>query len=174
MPVYSDTWLPTEEELTVQEITVSTPVLRAGALHLGKYCEEQSKEYMLCRKELRDPRKCIDEGKAVTSCALDFFRKMKEHCKEEMHKFADCLNYTSANMEYKYCRKTQNIYDLCVLNALNLERPEIGYYSRPKIHDSRRPKPPPEPSLEFPDATPSLPPDYPRQEPVFGRGRTYE
>lgn len=33
---------------------------------------------MLCKGELKDPRKCIKEGKAVTNCALSFFRKVKK------------------------------------------------------------------------------------------------
>lgn len=39
MGIKEDFNLPTEEELTVQEVNVSTSVLRAGAFHLGKACE---------------------------------------------------------------------------------------------------------------------------------------
>lgn len=31
--------LPTEEELTVPEVNVSSAVLRTASFHLGKYCE---------------------------------------------------------------------------------------------------------------------------------------
>lgn len=34
--------LPTEEELTVPEVNLSGPALKAGAFHLGKYCEFQN------------------------------------------------------------------------------------------------------------------------------------
>ena len=51
-----DIWLPTEEELTVQEVPLGTPSLRAGAMHLGKACEVQNNEFMLCRGETQDPR----------------------------------------------------------------------------------------------------------------------
>lgn len=40
MVVTTNLNLPTEEELTVQEIEVSTPGLRAAAFHMGKACEE--------------------------------------------------------------------------------------------------------------------------------------
>ena len=53
-----DIWLPTEEELTVQEVPLGTPSLRAGAMHLGKACEVQNNEFMLCRGETQDPRFC--------------------------------------------------------------------------------------------------------------------
>lgn len=39
MVVTMDTKLPTEEELTVQELNLSGPALRAGSAHLGKYCQ---------------------------------------------------------------------------------------------------------------------------------------
>lgn len=35
--------LPSEEELSVEEINLGTPSLRAGSFHLGKYCEHPSK-----------------------------------------------------------------------------------------------------------------------------------
>lgn len=40
MVVTLDTELPTEEELTVPELKLSGPALRAGAFHLGKYCQD--------------------------------------------------------------------------------------------------------------------------------------
>jgi hypothetical protein len=30
-----------------------------------------------CRTETADPRICLDAGKAVTSCSLEFFKKIK-------------------------------------------------------------------------------------------------
>lgn len=39
MVITSDMELPTEEELTVQELNLSGPALRAGSAHLGKYCQ---------------------------------------------------------------------------------------------------------------------------------------
>lgn len=39
MGITDDVWLPTEEELTVQEVPLSGPALKAGAFHLGKACE---------------------------------------------------------------------------------------------------------------------------------------
>ena len=34
--------LPVEEELTVPEVNLSSASLRAGAFHMGKYCENQN------------------------------------------------------------------------------------------------------------------------------------
>lgn len=42
MVLTNDVHLPTEEELTVPEVNLSSSALRAGAFHLGKYCEKQN------------------------------------------------------------------------------------------------------------------------------------
>lgn len=61
MVVTNKMWLPTEEELTVEEVPLGTPYLKAGAQHLGKYCEAVNNEFMLCRTETGDPRACLKE-----------------------------------------------------------------------------------------------------------------
>ena len=38
-----DDWLPTYEELDVQEVKLTASPLRAGAHHFGKYCDDQCK-----------------------------------------------------------------------------------------------------------------------------------
>ena len=45
-----DFTLPAKEELTVEEINLSTPALRAGAFHLGKYCEKPSQVCLVVDK----------------------------------------------------------------------------------------------------------------------------
>ena len=40
--------LPTEEELTVPEVSLSSASLRAGAFHMGKYCENQNNVRAYC------------------------------------------------------------------------------------------------------------------------------
>ena len=67
---------PSDQELTTEECPLGTPYLRAGAGHLGRYCEAQNNEFMLCRHETRDPTVCLAQGKAVTSCTNEFFKKV--------------------------------------------------------------------------------------------------
>lgn len=43
MAVTEDVVLPSNEELTVQEITVSSPYLRATANYMGYYCDDKCK-----------------------------------------------------------------------------------------------------------------------------------
>ncbi|KAK7087084.1 ndufa8, NADH-ubiquinone oxidoreductase complex I 19kd subunit [Halocaridina rubra] len=158
--ITKDITLPSYEELTVQEVNISTPYLRAGAFHLGKMCENQNNEYMLCRKEENDPRKCINEGKEVTACALNFFRQIKNSCLEEFNQYANCLDKSSKDFEYRHCRNTQAVFDKCVLDNFGIERPDFGYFCRPKVHQTTRPKPEETP-IEFPGATEPIPPPPP-------------
>ena len=55
-------------------------------------------------------RKCITEGKDVTSCSMDFFRKVKAMCATEFMSYATCLERGSSNMEFRHCRNTQVRY----------------------------------------------------------------
>uniref|UniRef100_T1J0Q6 NADH dehydrogenase [ubiquinone] 1 alpha subcomplex subunit 8 n=1 Tax=Strigamia maritima TaxID=126957 RepID=T1J0Q6_STRMM len=160
--------LPNDVELTVEEIPVSSPGLRAAAHHLGKFCDEESKEFMLCRQELLDPRLCIKEGRAVTACAMNFFRKLKVACRGEFEAYSKCLEYSSPEMHYRYCRDQQGVYDKCMLENMDMERPETGYFSLPRVHQSKRPEPPLRIPKVYPDPTPGLPDDYPRDPAVYG------
>lgn len=56
------------------QINVSSAVLKAAAHHYGSQCDKPNKEFMLCRWEEKDPRKCLEEGRKVNECALNFFR----------------------------------------------------------------------------------------------------
>ncbi|CRK90926.1 CLUMA_CG004615, isoform A [Clunio marinus] len=163
-----DIYLPPDEELTVPEVNLSSPALRAGSFHMGKYCENQNNEFMLCRDELDDPRKCIAEGRAVTACALEFFRKVKKSCYEEFTQYTTCLDKSSGDLAFKHCRLTQGVYDKCMLDNLNLERPPYGYFCRVRVHHTDRPEPEKPGKVVYADATPGLPDDYPRTPAKFG------
>lgn len=168
MVLTKDITLPTDEELTVEEVNLTGAALRAGAFHLGKFCENQNNEFMLCRNELEDPRKCINEGKMVTSCTLEFFRKVKNSCYGEFTQYANCLDKSSSLLEFRQCRKTQAVLDKCMVDNMGVERPPYGYFCRAKIHETTRPKPEePKPAI-YPDATPFLPDDYPRPPAKYG------
>jgi len=156
--------LPTEEELTVEEVNVSFPYLRAASFHLGKYCESVNNEFMLCKDETNDPRKCVDAGKGVTACTLEFLRKVKANCLHEFNDYTRCLDYTSPDCRFEECRKTQAVFDSCILDKLGQKRVPFGYFTEIRIHESSRPKPPPEPPIVIKDPLPELPsPDIERK-----------
>lgn len=54
MPVTYDIELPTNEELTVPEVNLTTAALRAGSVYFGKFCETQSKVMLQLNKYLSD------------------------------------------------------------------------------------------------------------------------
>lgn len=137
----NDFKFPSEEELTTQECPLGTPYIRAGAHHLGRYCEAQNNEFMLCRHETKDPIKCLPEGKVVTSCTNEFFKKVKATCGETFTQYAMCLEQKSGRMESRLCRDIQAKFDNCMKENMGLDRPPLGYYSLIRVHDSNRPAP---------------------------------
>ena len=106
------------KDLEIEELDATSSVLLAAAYHMGKYCEEDFKDFMGCRYVTKDPRQCLKEGNLVTKCAVSFFKVLKENCHEEFTKHWTCLDLN--NQEYGFCRKTQKPYDKCVLDKLNL------------------------------------------------------
>lgn len=75
---------------------------------------------MLCRYELKDPRKCLKEGKDVTKCAIEGFQDIKKHCGSEFQAHVDCVINTSStasndeqyvNIKICYPPLTKKFYD---------------------------------------------------------------
>ncbi|XP_022909742.1 NADH dehydrogenase [ubiquinone] 1 alpha subcomplex subunit 8 [Onthophagus taurus] len=168
MGITEQTYLPTEEELTVQEVNVSGPVLKAGAHHLGNDCLHENNEFMLCRNETNDPRKCIAEGKAVTNCALNFFRKVKSSCADEFMQYVNCIDKSSSYQLFAPCRKTQGVFDKCMKDQLGMERPPYDQFARVQVHHTERPKPEVEPPAVYADAPQFLPENVEKPPAKYG------
>ncbi|XP_058015272.1 NADH dehydrogenase [ubiquinone] 1 alpha subcomplex subunit 8 [Ahaetulla prasina] len=132
--------LPSLEELDVPEVPVGTAVLKAGAHHYGSQCNQFNKEFMLCRWEEKDPRKCLKEGRAVSKCAMDFFKQIKLHCAEPFNQYWNCLD-DSNTLKLCHCRKQQQLFDDCVLDKLGWVRPELGQLSKVTKVKTDRPLP---------------------------------
>ncbi|XP_051835535.1 NADH dehydrogenase [ubiquinone] 1 alpha subcomplex subunit 8 [Antechinus flavipes] len=149
--------LPTLDELKVEEVNVSSAVLKAAAHHYGSQCDKINKKFMLCRWEEKDPRRCLKEGKLVNQCAVDFFRRIKTHCAEPFTEYWTCVDYSELQ-ELRRCRKEQAKFDDCVLKKLGWVRPDLGELSKTtKVHTTRplpenpyhsRPRPEPNPAYE--------------------------
>ncbi|CAL8321337.1 unnamed protein product [Lota lota] len=138
MPTKVD--LPTLEELSVDEVNVSSAVLKASAHHFGSQCDQPNKEFMLCRWEEKDPRKCLEEGRKVNACALNFFRQIKGNCAESFTEYWTCLDYSNI-AELRRCRTEQHSFDSCVLDKLGWERPDLGELSKVTKVATSRPLP---------------------------------
>ncbi|XP_061460195.1 NADH dehydrogenase [ubiquinone] 1 alpha subcomplex subunit 8 [Rhineura floridana] len=155
MPATVD--LPSQQELEVEEVSVSTAVLKAAAHHYGSQCDRPNKEFMLCRWEEKDPRKCLKEGKEVNRCALDFFRQVKLHCAEPFTQYWTCIDYNHL-LELRHCRKQQEVFDECVLDKLGWVRPDLGQLSKVTKVKTERPLP------ENPYSSRARPPSNPPPE----------
>uniref|UniRef100_A0A8C2PF54 NADH dehydrogenase [ubiquinone] 1 alpha subcomplex subunit 8 n=1 Tax=Capra hircus TaxID=9925 RepID=A0A8C2PF54_CAPHI len=139
--------LPSLEDLKVQEVKVSSSVLKAAAHHYGAQCDKPNKEFMLCRWEEKDPRRCLEEGKLVNQCALEFFRQIKRHCAEPFTEYWTCIDYSGLQL-FRHCRKEQAQFDKCVLDKLGWVRPDLGELSKVTKVKTDRPLPEPNPEVE--------------------------
>ncbi|KAI7694030.1 NADH dehydrogenase [ubiquinone] 1 alpha subcomplex subunit 8 [Sarcoptes scabiei] len=170
MPLTENINLPTFEELDVQDVNISQPVLIASGPYFGKYCDHQSK-YMLCKLEEKDPRKCLNEGKAVTMCGHDFFRKVGETCRAEVERMAKCMEFTDTQTRFIYCRKEQKQVRKCMEEKLGIKKPPFGYFSQLRIHETSRPKPKSF-ATEFKDSNVDVPDNFEEKVDEIGRGKT--
>ncbi|KAL3288443.1 hypothetical protein HHI36_002888 [Cryptolaemus montrouzieri] len=168
MSILEDAYLPTDEELTTQEVNLSGPVLKAAAFHYGNACLAENNEFMLCRTETNDPRACIKEGKAVTNCALNFFRQVKKSCSAEFMQYYNCIDKSSTDQAYSPCRKTQAVFDKCMKDNLNIERAPFDYFARVQVHKTNRPRPLEEPIPHYPNTPVALPEDAPKPPAKYG------
>lgn len=141
MVLTDDITLPSEEELTREEIPLTHNFFLSSAMWLGKYCDNQCKDFMLCRQELMDPRKCLDKGHKVTDCGLEFFKKVKKTCKEELEWYTKCLDFSGREPHYFKCRREQALFDGCMYES-GFERAKFGHFQVLRIHDPdwERPK----------------------------------
>ncbi|XP_060049431.1 NADH dehydrogenase [ubiquinone] 1 alpha subcomplex subunit 8-like [Erinaceus europaeus] len=149
--------LPTVKDLKVQEVNVSSSVLKAAAHHYGAQCDKPNREFMLCCWEDKDPRWCLEEGKLVNKCALDFFREIKLHCAEIFKEYWTCIDYSNLQL-FHHCCKQQTKFDECVLDKLGWVWPDLGELSKvtkvktdrplPKNPYHSKPRPEPNPPIE--------------------------
>ncbi|KAF8360826.1 hypothetical protein PRIPAC_87749 [Pristionchus pacificus] len=142
MALTRDVKMPSDAELTVpQEITISTPYLKAVGPYMHMHCEAEIKVYMLRRRELEDPRATLKEGAAVTACGVRFLQSLKKNCAEQTKAFADCIDHGSSKLYVSKCRAEQAKMDQCVEEQLHIKRPALGYFSKPMVYESAKPRP---------------------------------
>jgi len=100
------------QDLEVEELNITSAVLTAGAEHFSKHCKAESDAFMMCRTGDKDPRKCLEEGRRVTQCGMDFFKLVKSTCNESFTAQWTCLEYN--HHQFQHCRKTQKEFDNCM------------------------------------------------------------
>jgi len=142
MTATNETYLPTYEDLYVPPLNLTSSALKAGSHYFAQACDLQSKEFMLCRAEEKDPRKCLKYNKEVSKCANGFFFNVRKNCADSFTDYWKCLdNAPEGQMSYRFCRKTQQQFDACMKEKMNMDRQEVGYMSKVRLFNSDRPKP---------------------------------
>lgn len=96
---------------------------------------------------------------------MEFMKKLKAKCKAEVEAFAKCMEWNSPTLEYRYCRKAQMLFDNCMKEKLQMERPPPNYFNQLRVHNTNRPKPQ-EDLPKFENPVKGLPDDYPRRDPI--------
>nr|CAD2183879.1 unnamed protein product [Meloidogyne enterolobii] len=181
MTASANTELPSDSELVVpQELTLSTPWLKAVVVYMGAKCEKEMNEFMLLRREYgNDPRKVLKEGREVTACGVNFIRELRRNCLKEVTDYAKCLDdCRGGEMLIPYCRRLQYPLDICVEEKMGIKRPMVGYFSKLHVHESQKEQPPrPEYprnySEEFSKVMDELPENYPIKLDNYKRYRPY-
>lgn len=140
MTLTDDVYLPSPEEIKHNEIPLTHNYMITSAMWLGKYCDHQCKEFMLCRTEEADPRRCLEYGRQVTECGLEFFKKLKRTCREEYEWYTKCIDWTGSEPTFNRCRHEQGIFDGCMADH-GFERAKFGDFTMLRVHESDRPKP---------------------------------
>lgn len=63
---------------------------------------KNKKEFMLCKSEEKDPRMCLKYNKELSSCASNFFHKVRENCAAQFTDYWMCLDKApEGQMSYK-------------------------------------------------------------------------
>lgn len=172
MVLTDDITLPTEDEIGHKEIPLTHNFFLASAMWLGKYCDNECKDFMLCRQEIKDPRKCLKYGHGVTDCGLDFFKKVKNTCKDELEWYTKCLDYSGRAPIFQRCRREQAIFDGCMYSN-GFERAKFGDFQKVRVHEPEWERPKRYVPL-FPDSIETFDIYDPenRRPPVLGTGQS--
>ncbi|EFJ12296.1 hypothetical protein SELMODRAFT_149059 [Selaginella moellendorffii] len=96
----------------------TTPVLMSVARHVARRCTAQNKAFMECKRSLRDPEKCLDEGHQVMGCVSSLIKELHATCGKEMESYTGCMDYYSKDLEM--CRQKQKEFEAaCPLPELS-------------------------------------------------------
>jgi len=102
----------------VEELGATSAPLKSAAFFIGAHCKEFNEDFMLCKKETRDPGHCLKEGRRVTRCSIDLITKMRENCLQQFDAHWNCLELH--NQEYYHCRKPERTLNKCMFEKLGL------------------------------------------------------
>jgi len=122
----------------IQELGTTSGPLKSAAFFIGAYCKDYNEDFMLCKKESRDPEHCLKEGRRVTRCAQDLISKMRDNCLKEFDAHWECLEWN--NQKYNMCRKPERTLNKCMFEKLGLTKTIPGSpEGQTPIHEVQKP-----------------------------------
>ena len=65
------------------------------------------------------------------------------------------MKYFKKILFFFSCKKSQAVFDKCILAHFGQEKPEIGYFSKVRLHHTKRVRP--DTTIEFPEPLPEPP-----------------
>ncbi|KAJ3254216.1 hypothetical protein HK103_007461 [Boothiomyces macroporosus] len=104
----------------VDEVGATSAPLLSMAYFFGSACKDYSEDFVLCKNESQDPRKCLKEGRKVTRCAIDLIEKLKLNCNKSWEGHWKCLDENNQMLEK--CRPQEKVFNDCVFQKLGLEK----------------------------------------------------
>ena len=126
----------------VDEVGCTSAPLESMAFHFNAHCAEYSQDFVLCKKESKDPAHCLKEGRKVTRCAQSLIEKLRGGCMDVWEKHWQCLDMNNHMLEK--CRSEERGFNDCVLTkfvkAFDSAFDSIETFNPPKfiIRDWRR------------------------------------
>lgn len=108
-----------ESDTGFKELGATSAPLMSMAYFIGDFCKEFNEDFMLCKTENHDPRKCLLEGRKVTRCAMDVLSQLQKECGSEFKNHWDCLDFK--NHQYQSCRDKEKQLNSCALK-LNFKK----------------------------------------------------
>jgi NADH dehydrogenase (ubiquinone) 1 alpha subcomplex subunit 8 len=129
----------TLQQIKRGDLCIPSHALKAGAFQYAKQCGDINREYMLCKKEENDPRKCLKYSHKVSDCAADFYTNVTDVCGQQFTKLAGCLELNTRR-SYQFCRLQQLDFDKCVYENLGYDKAMDAVDPGAKVQTDR-PKP---------------------------------
>jgi NADH dehydrogenase (ubiquinone) 1 alpha subcomplex subunit 8 len=91
----------------------SAGAMYAASKPIGEACFDQTDDFLLCRADNdNNPFKCVEQGKAITRCALGVFQKIYAGpCADSFRAYVAALERN--NLEFDRVRAEEKVFDRC-------------------------------------------------------------
>jgi NADH dehydrogenase (ubiquinone) 1 alpha subcomplex subunit 8 len=100
----------------VDEVGVTSAPMFSMSFAFGSACKTYTEDFMLCKNNSQDPKKCLKEGRKVTRCAINLIEKLKENCNQVWENHYKCLDMK--NQMFEKCRTQEKAFNDCLFTKM--------------------------------------------------------